>query len=346
MIVNKVKRGQATMFSVGIVGTGSYVPENVITNVDLEKIVDTNDEWITSRTGIGERHFAPKDMPVSELCYQAGLRALEDAKVAAEDVDLIIVATITPDYAFPATACLVADRLGAKKAAAFDLEAGCTGFIYGVATGSQFVATGMYKTVLVIGGETMSKILNMEDRSTCILFGDGAGAAVLQPVEKGFGFLNFELGADGSGGKLLIQPAGGSMCPASLETVEKKLHTVHMAGSEVYKFAVRIMGEVAGKVLEKAGLTHEDVDLLIPHQANIRIVDAAVKRLGISPDKVIINLDKYGNMSAASIPVALDESAKEGRLAEGDIVVMVGFGTGLTWGACVLRWTKAGLKDD
>jgi 3-oxoacyl-[acyl-carrier-protein] synthase III len=332
------------MFSVGIVGTGSYIPENVITNVDLENRMDTTDEWITSRTGIKRRHFAPKDMPVSELCYQAGLRALEDAKVAPEDVDLVIIATITPDYAFPATACLVADRLGAKNAAAFDLEAGCTGFIYGVATASQFIATGMYKTALVIGGETMSKILNWDDRSTCILFGDGAGAAVLQSVEEGSGFLSFELGADGSGGKLLSQPAGGSQCPASLETVGKQLHTVHMAGNEVYKFAVRIMGEVAVKALEKAGLTREDVDLLIPHQANMRIVDAAIKRLGISPDKVIINLDKYGNMSAASIPVALDEASKAGRLAEGDTVVMVGFGTGLTWGACVLRWTKAGLK--
>lgn len=332
------------MFSVGIVGTGSYVPENVTTNVDLEKIMDTNDEWITSRTGIRERHFAPKDMPVSELCYLAGVRALEDAKVAPEDVDLVIVATITPDYAFPATACLVADRLGAKNAAAFDLEAGCTGFIYGVATASQFVATGMYKTALVIGGETMSKILNWEDRSTCILFGDGAGAAVLQSVKDGAGFLSFELGSDGSGGKLLSQPAGGSMHPASMETIEKKLHTVQMAGNEVYKFAVRIMGETALKALQKTGLTHEDVDIMIPHQANLRIVDAAVRRLGISPDKVIINLDKYGNMSAASIPVALDECAKEGRVSEGDTIVMVGFGTGLTWGACVLKWTKAGVK--
>lgn len=331
------------MRSVGIVGIGSYLPDKVLTNADLEKIVDTSDEWIATRTGIKERHVVPEDMPVSELCYQAGLRALEDARVAPEEVDLIIVATITPDYAFPATACLVADRLGAKNAAAFDLEAGCTGFIYTAAVASQFVATGMYKTVLVIGGETMSKILNWEDRSTCILFGDGAGAAVLQPVKEGFGFLGFELGADGSGGLLLSQPAGGSKCPASRESVEKNLHTVQMEGKEVYKFAIRIMGDASVKVLEKAGLKKEDVDLLIPHQANIRIVDAAVKRLGISPDKVIVNLDKYGNMSAASIPVALDEAIKEGRLAEGDTVVMVGFGTGLTWGACVLKWTKVGL---
>jgi 3-oxoacyl-[acyl-carrier-protein] synthase-3 len=332
------------MRQVGIIGTGSYIPEDVLTNADLEKFVDTNDEWIRSRTGIRERHIAPKDMPVSELCYQAGVRALENAQIAAEEVDLIIVATITPDYAFPATACIVANRLGAKKAAAFDLEAGCTGFIYGVVTGSQFVATGMYKTVLVIGGDTLSKVLNWEDRLTCILFGDGAGAAVLQPVEEGFGFLSIELGSDGSGGKLLLQPAGGSQCPASLETVEKKLHTLQMEGKEVYKFAVRIMGDASVKVLEKAGLTKEDVDLLVPHQANMRILDAAVKRLGISPDKVVVNLDKYGNMSAASIPVALDEASRAGRLAEGDIIVMVGFGTGLTWGACVLKWTKRGLK--
>ena len=334
------------MHNVGIVGIGSYVPDNIVTNLDLEQLVDTKDEWIISRTGIKQRHIAPKDMPVSELCYQAALRALEDAQIAPEEVELIIVATITPDYAFPATACLVADRLGAKNAAAFDLEAGCTGFIYGVATGSQFIASGMYKTVLVIGGETMSKILNWEDRSTCILFGDGGGAAVLQPVKEGFGFLSFELGSDGSGGTLLSQPAGGSKCPTTLETVEKNLHTLQMEGKEVYKFAVRIMGDVSFKVLEKAGLTKEDIDVLIPHQANIRIVDAAVRRLGISRDKVVVNLDKYGNMSAASIPLALDEAFRAGLISEGDIIVMVGFGTGLTWGACVLKWTKVGIKYD
>lgn len=332
------------MRSVGIVGIGSYVPEKVLTNKDFEQFLDTNDEWIISRTGIKQRHIAPKEMPVSELCYQAGLKALEDAQIAPEEVDLVIVATITPDYAFPATACLVADRLGARNAAGFDLEAGCSGFIYGVATGSQFVATGLYNTVLVIGGETLSKVLNWTDRSTCVLFGDGAGAAVLRPVEEGFGFLSFELGADGSGGSLLSQPAGGSKYPATLETVEKNLHTLQMEGKEVYKFAVRIMGDVSVKALEKAGLTKEDVDLLVPHQANIRIVDAAVRRLGISPDKVVVNLDKYGNMSAASTPVALDETFKAGHISEGDTIVMVGFGTGLTWGACVLKWTKVGLK--
>lgn len=334
------------MRSVGIVGIGSYVPENIMTNKNFEEFLDTSDEWITSRTGIRQRHIAPEDMSVSDLCYQAGLKALADARIAPEEVELVIVATVTPDYAFPATACLVADRLGAKNAAAFDLEAGCSGFIYGVATGSQFVAAGLYKTVLVIGGETLSKILNWSDRSTCILFGDGAGAAVLRPVKEGSGFLGFELGSDGSGGHLLSLPAGGSKCPASLETVEKKLHTLQMEGKEVFKFAVRVMGDASVRVLEKAGLAQGEIDLLVPHQANIRIVDAAVKRLGISRDKVVINLERYGNMSAASIPVALDEAVKTGRIKEGDNIVMVGFGTGLTWGACVLKWTKVGKMDD
>lgn len=332
------------MYSVGIVGTGSYLPEKILTNFDLEKTLETSDDWITTRTGIKERRYVNPETPVSELCCVAAERALADAGVNPGDVDLVIVATVTGDYAFPATACLVADRLGAKRAAAFDLEAGCSGFIYAVVTASQFVATGMYKTVLVIGGETLTKIINWQDRSTAVLFGDGAGAAVLQPVREGFGFLSHELGADGSGGLLLAQPAGGSQMPASLESVDKNLHTLYMAGNEVYKFAVRIMGEAAVKALEKSGLTKEDVDLLVPHQANIRIVNAAVKRLGIAPDKVVINLNKYGNMSSASIPVALDESLKEGRIKEGDILVLVGFGAGLTWGACVLKWTKVGLK--
>lgn len=333
------------MVSVGIVGTGSYVPDKVLTNFDLEKMVDTNDEWIVSRTGIKERHVVDQETPVSELCYQAALRALEDAKLSPEELDLIIVATITPDFVFPATACIVAERLGAKKAAGFDLQAACTGFLYGIATATQFIATGIYKNALVIGGETLSKILNWEDRGTCILFGDGAGAAVLQQVEEDYGFLGFDLGMDGSGGHLLAMPGGGSMHPTSVETVEKKMHTIHMAGSEVFKFAVRIMGETALKALTKAGLNKEDIDCLIPHQANTRIVDSAVKRLGIDPEKVIVNLDRYGNMSAASIPVALDEAARSGRLKYGDVMVMVGFGGGLTWGAAVVRWSKRGVSQ-
>lgn len=328
------------MYSVGIVGTGSYVPEDVLTNADLEKMVDTNDEWITSRTGIKERHIAKEGVPLSELCYQAALLALADAELNPEELDLVIVMTVTADYAFPATACIVADRLGAKRAAAFDLEAGCSGFLYGAATGSQFIATGMYRNVLIIGAETLSKVVNWEDRSTCILFGDGAGAAVLQRVEDGYGFLSFELGADGGGGDLLMLPGGGSAHPATEETVAQKLHSIRMAGSEVYKFAVRVMGETAVKALDKAGLVKEDVDLLVPHQANIRIIDAAMKRLGISSDKVVINVDRYGNMSAASIPVALDEAVKTGRIHYGDVLVMVGFGAGLTWGGSVLKWAR------
>ncbi len=332
------------MRQVGIIGTGSYVPEDVLTNADLEKLVDTNDEWIVSRTGIKERHIA-KDMPVSELCYQAALRALEDAQVTPEELDLVIVTTSTPDYIFPATACIVADRLGAKKAAAFDQVAACSGFLYGVTTASQFIATGMYRTVLVIGADTLSKLLNWEDRSTCILFGDGAGAAVLQPVEEGYGFLGFELGSDGSGANLLFVPAGGSKTPTTAENLAQKLNTIHMSGSGTFKFAVKIMGEASLRALEQAGLTKEDIDLLVPHQANIRIVDAAVKRLGISPDKVVVNLDRYGNMSAASIPVALDEAVKSGRINFGDVLVMVGFGAGLTWGAAVLKWSKRGAVE-
>lgn len=328
------------MYSVGIVGTGSYVPEDVLTNADLEKMVDTNDEWITTRTGIKERHIVKDGVPLSELCYQAALRALADAQVNPEDLDLVIVMTVTADYVFPATACLVANRLGAKRAAAFDLEAGCSGFLYGAATGSQFIATGMYRNVLIIGAETLSKLVNWEDRSTCILFGDGAGAAVLQRVDEGYGFLSFELGADGGGGDLLMLPGGGSAHPATAETVAKKMHTIHMAGSEVYKFAVRVMGQTSARTLEKAGLGKEDLDFLVPHQANIRIIEGSVKRLGISPDKVVVNVDRYGNMSAASIPVALDEAVKAGRVHYGDVLLMVGFGAGLTWGGTVMKWAR------
>jgi 3-oxoacyl-[acyl-carrier-protein] synthase III len=326
--------------SVGISGLGSCLPDKILSNADLEKIVDTNDEWIVSRTGIRERRIVDADTAVSDICVVAAQRALDDAGVHAEEIDLILVATITPDFVFPSTACILQDKLGAKKAAALDIEAGCSGFIYGLAVGSQFVATGMYNKVLVIGGETLSKILDMTDRGTCILFGDGAGAAVLSPVEDGNGFLSFVLGAQGQGGENLCMPAGGSRNPASEETVKDRQHFIKMSGNEVFKFAVRIMGEAAVQSLEKAGLSTKDVDVLIPHQANIRIIDAAMKRLDLDRDKVIVNLDKYGNMSAASIPVALDEAVKEGRIKNGDTIVMVGFGAGLTWGACAMKWAQ------
>lgn len=325
--------------SVGIIGTGSYVPEQVVTNKDLEKLVDTSDEWIVTRTGISERRKAESHIATSDMGVIAGQRAIEAAGLKPDDIDLIIVATITPDMFFPSTACIIQEKIGAVNASAFDLSAACTGFIYGLAVGSQFIASGMYKHVLVIGAETLSRILNPADRNTLVLFGDGAGAAVLGPVEDGKGFLAFDLGSDGSGGNLLYLEAGGSRLPVSEETIKKGQHYLAMSGNDVFKFAVRIMGETSLKTLEKAGLTREDVDYLVPHQANIRIVDAAVKRLKLPAEKVYVNLDKYGNMSGASIPVALDEALKENKINKDDIIVLVGFGAGLTWGACVIRWS-------
>nr|WP_212775145.1 beta-ketoacyl-ACP synthase III [Polycladomyces abyssicola] len=334
------------MRSVGILGTGAHLPEKVLTNFDLEKMVDTSDEWIVSRTGIRERRIAADNEASSDLAVEAGRKALEAAGITPDQLDLIIVATVTPDMMFPATACLVQDRLGASKAATFDLSAACTGFLYGITTAAQFIANGIYRYALVIGVDCLSKIINWEDRNTCVLFGDGAGAVVLGPVEEGYGFLSFDLGADGSGGNLLLQPAGGSRIPATVESVEKKLHTISMTGGEVFKFAVRVMGNAAEEALKKVGMTKDDIDFLVPHQANIRIIDAAVKRFGLSEDKVIVNLDRYGNMSSASIPVALDEAVREGRIREGDTLVLVGFGGGLTWGAAVLKWsTKEKQRD-
>jgi 3-oxoacyl-[acyl-carrier-protein] synthase-3 len=326
------------MRSVGILGTGSYLPEKVLTNADLEKMVDTNDEWIVSRTGIRERRIAAPEEASSDLSVKAAEKALKKAGIRAEELDMIIVTTVTPDMNFPATACLVQDRLGAKKAATFDLSAACTGFIYGISTGAQFIATGVYKYVLVIGVECLSRIVDWTDRNTCVLFGDGAGAAVLGPVEEGYGFLSFELGGDGSGGNLLNLPAGGSRLPASEKTIQERLHYVHMSGREVFKFAVRVMGNATEEALAKAGLSKEDIDFLVPHQANIRIIDSAVKRLGLTEDKVVVNLDRYGNMSSASIPVALDEAVERGQIKKGDTMVLCGFGGGLTWGATVLKW--------
>jgi len=329
---------KTNLVPVGILGTGSYVPEQVVTNKDLEKIVDTTDEWIVTRTGISERRKAESHIATSDMSVLAAEKAIEAAGIKPEDIDLIIVATITPDMLFPSTACLIQEKIGAAKASAFDLSAACTGFIYGLSVASQFIATGMYKYVLVVGAEILSRILNPADRSTLILFGDGAGAAVLGPVEEN-GFLSFELGADGSGANLLYQEAGGSRVPASTESVQAGKHYLTMFGNDVFKFAVRIMGEASVKALDKAGLTREDIDYLVPHQANIRIVDAAVKRLELPADKVYVNLNKYGNMSGASIPVALDEAVRNNKIKKGDTVLLVGFGAGLTWGSCVLRWS-------
>ncbi len=324
--------------SVGIIGTGKHLPKKVLTNFDLEKIVDTSDEWIRSRTGISERRISDADTATSDLATAAAVKAMANAKVSVEEIDVIIVATATPDMAFPSTACIVQSNLGAKNAFAFDIQAACTGFIYGLSTGEKFISTGDAETVLVIGAETLTKICNWQDRNTCVLFGDGAGAAVLRKVEKGTGILASLLGAEGWKGEVLTLPAGGSRMPASMETLKSGKHFIHMDGGEVYKFAVNIMPKAVLGVLKKAGLTLKDVELIVPHQANRRIVESAAKKLKIHRDKIFVNLDKYGNMSSASIPVALDEALAQGLIKIGGNIVLVGFGAGLTWGSCVINW--------
>ncbi|WP_127536287.1 beta-ketoacyl-ACP synthase III [Paenibacillus illinoisensis] len=323
---------------VGVIGTGKYVPEKILTNSDLEKMVDTNDEWIVSRTGIKERHIAAPDQATSDLAYEAAMKALESAGMTGSDLDLIIVATITPDSAFPSTACILQDKLGAKGAAAFDLSAACSGFVYGLATATSFIQSGMYNNALVIGADCLSRITDYTDRNTCVLFGDGAGAVVIGEVPEGRGFKSFDLGAEGAGGGLLQLEGGGSRLPASAETVENKKHYIYMNGREVFKFAVRVMGTATDEVLRKAALERTDVDLFVPHQANIRIIQSAMQRLELPEEKVVVNVDKYANTSAASIPLALVEAAEEGRMKAGDTILMVGFGGGLTWGASVLVW--------
>ncbi|WP_311198863.1 beta-ketoacyl-ACP synthase III [Paenibacillus hexagrammi] len=326
------------LIPVGVLGSGKYVPERVLTNQELETMVETNDEWIVTRTGIRERRIAHEGQATSDLAYESAIIALEKAGISAEQLDLIIVATITPDMAFPSTACLLQDKLGAKKAAAYDLSAACSGFIYGLANASNFIATGMYKYALVIGADTLSRITDYTDRNTCILFGDGAGAVVIGEVPEGRGFKSFELGADGSGGELLKIEGGGSRRPATQQSIDERRHFIYMAGSEVFKFAVRIMGNAAEEALRKAGWNKGEIDVLVPHQANMRIIQASLNRLELSDDKCMINLDKYGNMSAASIPVALAEAVEQGRVKEGDRLVLVGFGGGLTWGASAMVW--------
>lgn len=308
----------------GIKGVGHYVPENRVTNKDLENIVDTNDEWIRTRTGIEERRIATDEQDTSDLAYSAAKRAIEDAGITASEIDLILVATITPDKPFPSVSCLLQERLGAVHAVAMDVSAACSGFIYGVVTAKQFVDSGTYQNVLVVGAEKLSKITDWEDRNTCVLFGDGAGAAVVGKVNDGFGVLSFELGADGKGGDVLYQ--------------EEEL--IRMNGREVFKFAVRQMPESSVSVVEKAGYKKEDVDYLIPHQANIRIMEAARTRLGIPTEKMANSVKRYGNTSAASIPIALSEDVQDGKIKHGDLIVLVGFGGGLTWGAITLRWGK------
>lgn len=322
-----------------IKGVGHALPANILTNSQLEKMVETDDEWIVQRTGIKERRIADMQTATSDLATEAAKAALADAGIAAEDLDLIIVGTVTPDNAFPSTACLVQRNIGAVKAAAFDIEAACTGFLYGLSIADQYIKTGAFRNVLVIGAETLSKITDYTDRNTCILFGDGAGAAVVQAGDEP-GLLAMEIGADGRGADLLMQPAGGSRLPTSPETLAASQHFIQMEGREVFKFAVKIIGESSMRVLEKAGLESEDIALLIPHQANLRIIDSACKRLSVPREKVFVNLDRYGNMSAASVPVALSEAVANGDIKRGDHVLLVGFGGGLTWGAAIIKWTK------
>lgn len=327
-----------TNIQAGILGIGSYVPERILTNFDLESMVETSNQWIIERSGIRERRIAAPEQATSDLAVEAAKRALEDAGVSSEEIDLIIVATNTPDCLFPATACIVQNAIGANKAGGFDLLAGCTGFIYALSTAAQFVSAGTYKRVLVIGAETLSKVVDWEDRKTCVLFGDGAGAALIGPVPQGYGVMHSKLGSDGSGQDLLCLPAGGSRYPACRKTIDEKQHFLKMNGREVFKFAVRTCGDGTLKTLEEAGMSMADIDFLVPHQANNRIIAAAAKRLNISPDKVIINLDRFGNTSTASIPMALEEAVKQNRIKDGDNVVMTAFGAGLTWAVSILKW--------
>lgn len=307
----------------GIIGIGRCLPEKILTNADLEKMVDTSDEWIRTRTGIEERRIADDDTDTSDLAYEAAKNAIAHAKVPAEEIGMIIVATVTPDRPFPSVATMLQERLGAVNAAAMDVSAACAGFMYGMITAKQFIESGSYKHILVVGVEKLSKITDWEDRNTAVLFGDGAGAVVLGPVSEGRGILSFDLGADGTGGKHLYQE-----------------DYIVMNGREVFKFAVRQMGESSVKVLEKAGLSKSDVDLLIPHQANIRIMEASRQRLELPEEKMSKTVHKYGNTSSASIPIALAEELEAGRVKDDDLIVMVGFGGGLTWGAIALRWGR------
>ncbi|WP_298705727.1 beta-ketoacyl-ACP synthase III [uncultured Veillonella sp.] len=323
---------------VGIVGTGSFLPDNIVTNADLEKIVDTSDQWIRERTGIEERRIAPEGMNASDMATEAAKRALEAANLTAEDIDCIIVATLTGDMSIPSTACLVQANLGAKRAAAYDLGAACSGFVYGLITAGSYVNSNIFKNVLVIGVEVLSRVINWQDRSTCVLFGDGASAAIVSTVAEGYGMLGMDMGADGTGGMSLCIPSSGTAMVPNDQRVEEGLTYIHMDGAEVYKFAVKTMGRTVLTALDHAGLELSDLDCFIPHQANTRIIDSAAHRLKLPSDKVFVNLPKYGNTSAASVGIALDEALRSGFIKRDDIVAFAGFGAGLTWAGLVMKW--------
>lgn len=319
--------------AVSITGLGSYVPDRIVTNDELAQHIDTSDEWIIERTGIRERRMAAPEQALSDLALPAARKALADAGLAGADIDLLIVATVTPDFAFPSTAALLADQLGAREAGAYDLSAGCTGFMYGIAQAYGMVVSGLSKRALVVGGDVLSKILDWTDRSTLVLFGDGAGAVVIEPVVEP-GFLGFELGADGAGGESLWLPGSGSR---AFDEPEKY---VKMNGREVFRFATRVLVQSAEELLEQCGISIEDVDVYVPHQANVRIIDHATRKLGVPSERVVVNVDRYGNTSSGSIPLALADAAADGRLRPGSLVLMTGMGAGLTWGSALIRWTK------
>ena len=321
-----------------ITGTGSFAPSKILTNYDLEKMVDTSNEWIITRTGIRERRISEDGTGTSDLSLEASLIALKEANLEPDQIDLILLGTVTPDYLLPSTACILQDKLKAKNAAVLDIAAACSGFIYGLSIASAFIAIGQYKNVLVIGVETLSKITNWEDRNTCVLFGDGAGAAVVSATTEEKGILGTFLSGDGSLSNLLHIPVGGAKTPLTKENIDLKQHYIFMQGNEVFKSAVRAMEGAAEHIIKKVGLSPEEIDLLIPHQANIRIIEALAKRLKLPMEKVYVNIDRYGNTSAASVPIALDEARKKGVIKEGSNTVLVAFGAGFTWGSAVIRW--------
>jgi len=322
-----------------ITALGMYVPEKRVTNDDLALLVDTTDEWIRERSGISERRIVSDGQANSDLSVKAIENAFQGRDFRPEELDLIIVATVTPDMMFPSTACIVQDKIGAKNAWSFDLSGACSGFLYAVATGAQFVQTGMCKKVLVVGTDVMSSILNFEDRSTCVLFGDGAGAILLEPTEdENVGIIDFLLHSDGAGGKFLYMPAGGSLHPASHETIDQKMHYVHQDGRNVFKYAVKLITQVSRNILERNGYTADDVSLYVPHQANLRIIQSSLERLGLSPERVVINIDRYANTTAATIPIGLTEAHQKGRIKKGDLLLLASFGAGFTWGSVLLRW--------
>jgi len=323
----------------GITALGRYVPERVVTNADLEKIVATSDEWIRTRTGIQRRHYVEPGTPTSELALRAAKEALEKRGIAPSELDLIIVATVTPDMVFPATACVLQDKLGATKAWGFDISAACSGFLYALTMGAQFVETGKHQKVLVVGADVMTSILNFEDRATCVLFGDGAGAVLLEPREDGTGVLDYAHEVDGSGACYLYMPAGGSARPATRETVDQKMHYVHQQGGHVFKYAVRKFAEVSHALMERNGVEPEQVDLFVAHQANLRIIDAASERLGFPEAKVVKNIHEYGNTTAATIPLALGTALDQGRLKKDDLVLLAAVGAGFTVGTTLVRWS-------